>query len=314
MKRMRAAAVAASVLVPTAPLAFGTVHGLGQNAEHERITRHALECAHERSGEACFEPGVLDLLAGRRGTFGAVGAPDDPRRGLMSEAGAHCDNGDWLHLPGYPHGRQDAEDALTGCRDLMAANLDAAVQAAGELVDAGGRVRLEQATGDCRFERADAGNARCRALAAFGLTLHAAQDFYSHTNWTDDRRAAGTTADPPGLGNTGPAPFIGLRTSGPLPASLISGCYEGFPEALHCRGRVPHARLNKDTGAIDPAIGAGTTPRGRVNGNFARAAAAAIADTADKWLLLRQRVRTRYGRSGPTIICALRSDDPGACR
>jgi hypothetical protein len=35
--------------------------------------------------------GDLDQLAGKNNTFGAVGAPDNPLRGLMSEKAAHCD-------------------------------------------------------------------------------------------------------------------------------------------------------------------------------------------------------------------------------
>ena len=87
-------AAAALLMGPLPALAFGTINGLGQNAEHERITRQGL---------ASFRLGALTLdeLAGKKGTFGAVGAPDRPDRGLMSVSAAHCDNGDWLESPGY---------------------------------------------------------------------------------------------------------------------------------------------------------------------------------------------------------------------
>ena len=53
-------------------LAFGTYNSpsiLGQQAEHERITRVLANNG--------FEPKTLDLLAGTSGKLGAVGAPDD---------------------------------------------------------------------------------------------------------------------------------------------------------------------------------------------------------------------------------------------
>src|SRR5438067_7273412 len=57
--------------------AFGTINGLGQRAEHERIVRAALACPPGvKSDGSCFEPRSLDQLAGHAGTFGAVGAPD----------------------------------------------------------------------------------------------------------------------------------------------------------------------------------------------------------------------------------------------
>ena len=61
--------------------AFGTIDGLGQHTEHEEITRAALV----RAG---LDRETLDSLAGRKGTFGAVGAPDRPDRGLLGEAAA----------------------------------------------------------------------------------------------------------------------------------------------------------------------------------------------------------------------------------
>src|SRR5438034_9693398 len=66
------------VPVITAPAAhaFGTINGLGQRAEHERITRAALACPPGvKSDGSCFEPRSIDQLAGHSGTFGGVGAP-----------------------------------------------------------------------------------------------------------------------------------------------------------------------------------------------------------------------------------------------
>ncbi|KAK3208411.1 hypothetical protein GRF29_77g616637 [Pseudopithomyces chartarum] len=76
---------------------FGTINLLGQNSEHERITRAALACNGPWSPSgSCFESLSLDQLAGKDGTFGAVGAPDVP---LPFGAEAHCDDADFLaHL------------------------------------------------------------------------------------------------------------------------------------------------------------------------------------------------------------------------
>lgn len=75
---------------------FGTLNKLGQNAEHEHITRAAL-------GD--FDPRTLNEIAGATGSFGAVGAPDNPVRGLLFSSEAHCDNGDYLD-PGKVAGSQ----------------------------------------------------------------------------------------------------------------------------------------------------------------------------------------------------------------
>jgi hypothetical protein len=36
---------------------------------------------------------------------------------------------------------------------------------------------------DCRFPGDN--RAKCQAIEGFGRALHGAQDFYSHSNWTD---------------------------------------------------------------------------------------------------------------------------------
>ncbi len=83
------------LLLPASAAAFGTVSSsvplLGQNREHERITRAALACAPDtKSDGQCFEPNSIDALAGtpgrhepdapegspRLGSFGGVGEPD----------------------------------------------------------------------------------------------------------------------------------------------------------------------------------------------------------------------------------------------
>ena len=39
------------------------------------------------------------------------------------------------------------------------------------------------------------GRAKCNVYEEFGLTLHASQDFYSHTNWVDRPRGGRTSVD-----------------------------------------------------------------------------------------------------------------------
>ena len=306
----------AVMLAAQSASAFGTIHGLGQNAEHERITRHALGCV-EPSGMACFQPFSLDQLAGKKGTFGAVGAPDNPTRGLMSTDAAHCDNGDFLDVPGYPHSRDEAAVKLYGCRAWIARNIESAAEDAGALLT-NGRIDGSQIPTAiaCAFN-GKKGRAKCNVLEDFGLALHASQDFYSHSNWADEP-AAGPVAvsNPPGLGQAIAAPFLNLRTDGAIPEGLMTGCYvqknaTDFDGTGGCPGRVTHFFLNKDTGTIDPVLGAGTTPRGKIDHNFARAVTAAIADTQDKWAFLRDRLLARYGTTdGNLMICALTHDDP----
>ena len=72
-----------------------------------------------------------------------------------------------------------------------------------------------------------------------------------------------------------------------------------------------HLALSKDKGRIDPKIGAGTTARGQVNGNFARAVEAATLDTKDKWETLKEQLVLTYGPSrGMRMVCALTRDNP----
>lgn len=284
--------------------AFGTVRFMGQNAEHERITRAALPD---------FGARALDAIAGRRGTFGAVGAPDRPDRGLMSTSEAHCDNGDYIAGMNYPNPETEPQAVLGACRTWMREALARAVAAAEPLATPDAR----NTALNCDFDTG-VDSARCEVLENLGLAFHAGQDFYSHSNWTDqadNSRPIGPD-NPPGLNQSGAAPWLNPRMAVPFPVGLMSGCYQGFPESSHCEGHTRHAVLNKDTGPIGPmgATGPGTTPRGAINGNFERAVAAAIADTHDKWMYFQERILETYGPGrGGRIICALTSDTPLRC-
>ncbi len=322
MKRTFLGILALSLSVAaTSVLAFGTIRSLGQDAEHERITRHALACEKKTPKDACFEPDTLDILAGKKGSFGAVGIPDSGT--LIVEPKAHCDRGDYLAIAGYPQSLADANAALSACRAWMAEKMAEAVKDADALVDAKGEIESDEIPGmiPCVFAGTKKGRAKCNVLEDLGIVLHAAQDFYSHTNWTDKLDASRPVGpeNPPGLGKTGPAPWIDLRKpSSPVPAGLISGCFEMVPEGSHCNygtdgklHRAKHMWLNKDEGAIDPKVGTGKTDRGKVSDNFARAVNAAILDSRDKWATLRERLIATYGQKrGTKMICAMTRDDP----
>ncbi|QLC23033.1 CinY protein [Parasphingopyxis sp. CP4] len=302
---------------------FGTVRVGGQNAEHGRITRHALSCAATDPIADCFDEDTIDSLAGSLGDFGAVGAPDRGRGMLTSYA--HCSGGDYLDVPGYPRSRSEAAAILTECRDYMMENMDHAVRDAADLLDSDGNIRSSQIPGfiSCTYAGSEHGRAKCNILAHLGRILHAAQDFYSHSNWVDGADPARPIGadNPPGLGNSGRADWLDLRHDTPaFPEGLISGCFDNASFLGEQRGclydqdrahRVRHLNLNKDTGQIDPVIGAGTTERGAIGTNFERAVLAAVEDSADKWATFRERLIATYGaQCAERMICAITHDDP----
>tara|TARA_R110000868_G_scaffold56830_1_gene176025 strand:- start:11659 stop:12672 length:1014 start_codon:yes stop_codon:yes gene_type:complete len=318
-----AASLAVAGLVPAATLGYGTIRGMGQDAEHARITRHALACENGRTGDACFEPDTLDSLAGAEGSFGAVGAPDRGRGMLTSYA--HCSAGDYFDVPDYPRSAGDAQASLMECRTEMLSNLDHAVLDAAALLDGNGDIRGSQIPSyiDCVYAGSEHGRAKCNILAHLGLILHASQDFYAHSNWVDqpDPGLPIGIENPPGLGHIGPSPWLDLRVANPaFPVGLISGCFdmesfineeEGCFYGDEGQHRLRHFNLAKDTGPIDPVIGVGNLRRGTVGDNFRRSVEAAIEDSADKWATLRERLIATYGPvNGAMMICALTRDDP----
>lgn len=291
-----------ALLAPQQAQAFGTISKLGQNVEHERITRQGL-------GPLGFGPLTLDEIAGKKGTFGAVGAPDRPNRGLMSLSEAHCDNGDWLDVPGYPRTREDAQKVLEACRAYIFQHMEEAVVDAGRLVAAGDfAIDMPQASiaDGCRYNGRK-GLAKCDALEQLGMALHAAQDFYSHSNWVDPvRRLGARFDDPPGMGQASPTYWLDPSLADDrFPDGLISGCYEGFPESRHCEGRAKHATLNKDTAG---------SPRG-AGGVYRLAMDVAAEDTNLRWIWFETRLVQVYGmRRGSRIACVMRKDDPVTCK
>lgn len=297
-----AVAGAAALLGVVQAQAFGTIRGLGQNAEHERITRQGM-------AGLGFGSRTLDEIAGKRGTFGAVGAPDRPDRGLMSSSAAHCDNGDWLDTPTYPRSRQEAQSVLESCRASIFAAMEQAVDDAAPLVAASDDLAINLAQASispaCRYN-GQKGRAKCSVLEQLGMALHASQDFYSHSNWVDPLRRAGSRLDdPPGLGRASPTDWLDPDyPNATFPEGLISGCYEGFPESRYCNGRVKHATLNKDTRGA---------PRG-LDGVQTLAMDVAADDTKARWAWFEQRLIAVYGMERASrIACVIKSDDPAKC-
>ncbi|MEU4212944.1 CinY protein [Streptomyces sp. NPDC026206] len=325
--RRAALLLGAATLAPAALLttqtqparAFGTVNAFGQHAEHERITRAALACAPGTASDgSCFEPRSLDQVAGHKGTFGAVGAPDTDE---VTAPEAHCDNADFRTAAGYPRSRQEATRQLQACVARLQTRFKEGIDAAGGMLTSDGKVVPGESdlTRGCTFTLGVAGRDKCEAIEGFGRALHGVQDFYSHSNWAD-KPDTGRPVDennPPGLNLPAPSPLLALSTGRPpaasaVPRELTTGCFSLVP--LGCAHRVQHTVLNKDTGLIDPATGATSGPagsRGRTAGNFGLAVRAAVTDTRRQWADFRAALADRYGKDRARVIgCALTHDDP----
>jgi hypothetical protein len=290
--------------------AFGTTNSAGQKQEHAEITRLALK-------DAGFGVQTLWVLGGGREPgrssgpekYGAVGAADRFDRGLVLKSNAHCDNGDWLNRPGYPRDAAVARQTLETCRTWILDQMDLAIAAADDILDAQGRIRPDQAppVQDCRFRGRAKAPARCRVLEHLGLALHASQDFYSHSNWTD---VASATDRVPGLARIGPTPWLQSRDTA-FPTGLITGCFQFVPEGWFCRGRVRHEDLSKDKGDVGQPNG--RTPRG-ADGNFGRAVSAAVDDSRGRWTALSAGIARRHSpQEAELILCVIRADDPAGC-
>ena len=328
------AATAASVLVVgTAPRAhaFGTT---GHLAEHERITRAALACGTRKGGPDCFQPWSLDQVAGKKGTFGAVGSPDNPLTGESLNSAAHCDNADYVDGPEYrPQDRERATAALLGCVNYARARIREGVQRAADLLNSHGRIKSGQVSSviPCVFNRSR-GRAKCDVIEEFGRALHAVQDFYSHSNWADEAAPGPISVrNPPGGRQGDISPLFALFGPAPtatdVPGWLTTGCFDAQAaitgERAGCtdggRTRLKHAWINKDHGVIDRDTGTTSctekgknvcTPRGQVGDNFAKAVRRAIDDTRRQWRDFATAVRQAYPGRGDLIVCALAHDDP----
>jgi hypothetical protein len=317
------AGVALSGLAAAGPAAaFGTTSA--QGAEHERITRLALACpAGVPSDGSCFEPKSLDQVAGRTGSFGAIGAPDVDE--ILTPA-AHCDDADFLNVAGYPRSRAQATAQLQACITHLRGRFGQSVNSAGALLNANGTINAAgvDLRTDCTFVLGVPGRAKCNAIEGFGRALHGVQDFYSHSNWADETnpaRAIGLT-NPPGLNRAAPSFLLDLRgtTFAAVPTQLSTGHFNTLETLFGCStmasltSRVTHKCLNKDTETINLGTGAVTDPqtdRGRVGSNAAKAVAGAITETRRQWADLRAQLLASYGTErGTAMIRALTRDAP----
>jgi hypothetical protein len=378
-----AATVAAALTITSSAFGFGSVNQpwfLHQHAEHERVTRVALQCGASVQPPLCFQPKTLDNVAGRSGTFGAVSAADDllmhnadkgqnivtllstAITGLNDQPFWHCDDTDFaaqgtygLRSP-YPQSRQKADDMLRKClawgksklydggteqrfTPYYAAPTTGAVAQAQSLLNSDGTVSGYNPGGgvfnSCTFNgQTFGGRAKCNVLEPWGYVLHMAEDFYSHTNWSDfaDPSKPTSLKNPLGLGSDTLAPFLDLRQELPaaseIPDRFTGGC---FPNKK-CDGRIVHGEdpmfwgdldygLNKDKGLIDTANGQTSAPetrRGKITvggrTDFQRAVDAAVAEARRQWVVFRSALADRYGTdTAAKMACALTLDDQSVC-
>ncbi|MFN8633443.1 MAG: CinY protein [Chloroflexota bacterium] len=332
-----AGVLAALVMLTAAPAppsvqAFGTVNELGQRAEHERITRIALGCAPGTPSDgSCFEPISLENLAGKDGTFGAVGAPDSDAQ-VLSPA-AHCDNGDFLDQPGYPRSRAEATAAIQACVDHFRDEFENGItQAADLLDDEDGNVELHEVVlvPSCTFTGGIPGRAKCNVFQAFGRVLHGTQDFWSHSNFGDesDPTKPIDINNPPGLNLPAPSAILNMRVRGAvnLPKDLATGAFSVPDDCPSPNGRITHACLNKDEELIEPGpgvvangvpvpgLGSVTDPRNtrnKIKENALKAVGGAVVESRRQWADFRVALGQKYGpKKARLIIGALVTDDP----
>jgi hypothetical protein len=319
---LAAGGLVAGLAAATPARAFGTT--AAQGAGHERITRLALACpAGVPSDGSCFEPRSLDQVAGRSGTFGAVGAPDVDE--ILTPA-AHCDDADFLDVAGYPRSRAQATTQLRACVTHLRGRFGQGVTSAKALLNADGTINPAgvDLRVDCTFVLGVPGRAKCNVIEGLGRSLHGVQDFYSHSNWADEADPARGTGliNPPGLNRAAPSTILDLRGSGfaAVPGQLSTGHFNALETVFGCStmasltSRVTHKCLNKDVETIDLRTGAVTSPktdRGKVGSNAAKAVAGAVTETRRQWSDLRAQLLATYGNErGTTMIRALTRDTP----
>ena len=330
--------------------AFGTINGsiplvpiVTFHAEHEMITRAALSCDSDTRVANCFGVKTISNLAGMDGTWGAVGAPDNiPMHGGGGPSWWHCDEGDFVDQPGYPHSRTEANHQLNQCQTFINAMIgnglgddskirpgcrrlqptgaltyrcEGVVEVAHKMLNTSNRVDIsEPSYGSCTFN-GDYGRIKCLMLQQFGYALHAVEDFYSHSNYTDKASSPFSILNPPGLEMTVPSPFLAKIPRTNFENNLATGCYpDGDCEKA---GRTTHGNINKDRAKINPTTGFVTvgnkvymTPRGAQGNNEQNAVRVAILDVKRQWENLQARIIEREGTlRGNMIICALSQDE-----
>lgn len=300
----------------------------------------------------------MSNVSGGNTGWGAVGAADNVT--LHFSGGPdhwHCDGADYVDVPGYPRTRAEATAKLNECRNFAQAMLGdglsnknpvypncrnaqsgltwrcEGVAEVAHLMITNGKIDVSQpgtqtAVSGCSFNGVK-GRIKCLIIQQFGYALHAIEDFFSHSNFTDQSPAGPFSAqNPPGVGGSAPLAYWDLtqKTAPAIPSNALStGC---FPDSkCEADGRTNHETLNKDKGQINSPTGntgstfllngsasAPKTVRGQQDGNFRNAVTAAIRQVRATWQQLQVLIKNKEGESrGKKIICAIASDTPNEC-
>lgn len=328
---------------------------------HGNLTRNAVQCGrgsfHNVRSGPCFQGRrSTTALAGNTPGFGRLTCPRSPGvicngavhaadfvitgGGSAFSSTSHCDNADYniIGASHYPQSRTTAQRALNQCIALFRARMRSALAFARGLVSNGKIPKSnELSLSGCNFSSSvtkEDKNAKCSVINQLGRAMHAAQDFYAHSNWTD---VAGghTVTNPPGLGRAPtdlPIWFNVGSFSNPyaartytIPAGLVTGCDDTVAGSENCAGRITHSTLNKDSTSSER--GKMTTARHcppveveeefgepiptACASNFTLAFEAAQNQTSRIWTQFRQALRVKYGqRDGNLMVEALTRDIP----
>ena len=197
-RRVTLLTAALAVAVAATAYGFGTVNRFGQHAEHERITRASLACGAAGAPGTCFQ-------ANRSSTWPAARAPSAASarrtRDEIFTPEAHCDDADFLATRGYPQSRAAATAQLNACRTHLQGRFRQAVRAAAACSTLGPADRRPgRPASTCTFTGGFSGRAKCNVIEGLGRALHGVQDFYSHSNYADERDPSRPLAitNPPG--------------------------------------------------------------------------------------------------------------------
>ncbi|MFE3197812.1 CinY protein [Embleya sp. NPDC059237] len=308
------AALAVSAALASVPAAAVPAYAFGPDT-HTDITTRAL------SG---FQKVSLAAMAAHKidnTHWGAIQISDHIH---AEQTRYHCDDADYLATSSYPRTRQQATNELLACVETAIVGFDKAVAAADRLVDAGGHIKpAEVALGHpCTYDDRR-GRAKCEVFEHLGHAWHVVEDFYAHSNWSDeaDPKHGIGLGNPPGLRQRKPAPFFTLRTYShqataawkkdaavAVDPKLTTGCvpgeYESDGKKADCKGRINHYDSAGQKGLSKEVS------RGNVGDNLNQAVKVAVADIERQWQDFRDELLAKYPGRGKKMICALTHDTP----
>jgi len=329
----------------------------GTNAEHTRFTIEALQCPYTSEvydSQYCWgtagTSAALASLAGGNNNFGSVGNPDVielkadnigcdtiiscdwPIIGIVTGYNKywHCDNGDSdKSNPNYPQTPEAAWGIMGHCFDWVKDMRDQVVTIAGGMLDANtGRI-LGDNDDTCGSYTATStepvDTAKCKAGYAFGFVLHAAMDFYSHSNYADseDKSNAVSLTNPKGLIRDAPFSLIGPGAdTNARPedlADLVTGCYPGagVPEDPHITPADCTNRITHDDGLAKDDMTKPRSNKGVIQDdgseitNYTRVQEEVVREIEYQWKYLIDAIVAEYGSvKAENIICAMTKDTP----